>query len=128
MSGATLTGSTGIDCGGSLYVLEKSSVTVLGSELTAARAQTNSGGCINIQGNGTAKLVNTVVSGCKTPMGGGGISVLDQGRLELVNSTIKGNSAGQRQTLDDGENVHGGGVGVFDTASVVLEVGGQHEN
>jgi len=93
---------------------------VLGSVISGAHAETNNGGCIHIRDNGTAKLVNTVVSGCNTPMGGGGIGVLDQGRLELVNSTIKGNTGGQRGTLVAKDNVHGGGVGAFDTASVVL--------
>jgi len=76
---------------------------------------------MQVRDNATAKLVNTVVSGCKTPMAGGGISVLDQGRLELVNSTIKGNTGGRPDAVNVNQNVHGGGVGAFGTARIVLE-------
>jgi len=117
---STLRHTTG-DLGGSLCVSGSGRASVLASKLIGGRSTGGSGGCVRAEGKAWLQVVDSVVSGCRTPWGGGGIGMADQSRLELLNSTVSNNTAGIRGAIDIITNAHGGGVALWDTASLLLE-------
>lgn len=120
VTASTLTGGTAY-AGGSMCASGNSTMSVVESFVTGARAAESSGGCVYADKTAMLRLVNTVVSGCSTPMGGGGVSVREQATLELIKSTVSNNTAGKRGTIDTETNVHGGGVALWHSASMLLE-------
>jgi hypothetical protein len=75
---------------------------------------------VSVQEDASLRFVNTLVSTCHAPQGGGGIGVEEQARLELLNSTVTNNMAGFRLGNGTYTNAYGGGVVLWDSASMLL--------
>jgi hypothetical protein len=109
-------------------VTDSGKAEVLSSTLINGRTIEGSSGCVGAIDNATVRFVNTLISSCRTPLGGGGIGMADRSRLELINSTVTNNTAGRGGAIDAGTNVHGGGVALWNSASMLLESSELHSN
>lgn len=109
--------------GGALAAQGNATLRVVDSRVSGGRATKEAGGCMHVNGNCEVNLLRTVVAGCSTPAAGGGVAVEQKAALKLVNCTIRNNTAGKVEggTIATNLYVHGGGVAVFDEASLTVE-------